>query len=61
MICHLVVCYFSKTYLAIVTCRGVSRMSGNVVHMNEGVVLILFFLKYPIKMKLFGLTEQKDI
>ena len=44
-------------------CRGGSRISGKGVHMYKGVGFVLLILslslKYPVKMKLFGLSETK--
>ena len=43
--------------------RGESRISGKGVHMYKGVgfalVIVSHFLKYPVEMKLFCLTETK--
>ena len=43
--------------------RGSSRILGKGVHMFKGAgftfLIYLIFLKYPMKMKYFGLTESK--
>ena len=48
-------------YIISLQSKGGSMISGKGVHMYTGVgyTLLIFFLKYPMKMKEFGLNETK--